>query len=378
VKELEARIVELENELETARSEAAVEVDVSGLLPRAAEETEDSATIHKRVRHEPREATTLRALYAAARRENDPDLAFRVAQALVWLGAANEEEHATYAANRHEGLIRPTTSLTGDLWRRSLYHPDQEALTGEIFAVIAPAVLLGRIAVLRRSKALPALAPERRLDPRATTVAAGRCFGWAASILGMPTPAAYADPEWSGALEVVPNIPPASRIGKLALSGRSPAELAFLVGKHLAWFREEHFVRLLVQEVPDLEDVFLAALCIGSPALPLNDAKKRKVEPIARAIEPLLEPVQIDRLRGAFLRFVEEGGRTNLQRWAAAVDRTTARAGFLLSGDLAIAERMLNLEAAESPSEVMDDLVVFATGERYGALRKRLGIAVTT
>jgi hypothetical protein len=375
VKDLEARIVELENEVEEARNEAAVEIDVSGFVSHAAEETEDSATIHKRLRHDPRDVPTLHALFRAANRESDVDLAFRVAHALNWLGAAKDDErsvHDTYTTN---GLIRPSTSLSGDLWRRSLYHPDQEVLTGEIFAVIAPAVLLGRVAALRRNKSLPNLAPEKRLDPKTSTVAVGRCFAWAATILGMPSPGVYADPEFVGGAEVVPNLPPALRVGKLALSGRSPTELAFLAGKHLAWFREDHFVRLLIPDVPDLEDVFLAALLIGSPSLPLHEAKKRQVEPIARAIEPLLESVQVDRLRGAFLRFVEEGGRTNLQRWATAVERTTTRAGFLLAGDLAVAERILTLEKTPDTAALLDDLIVFSTGDRYGSLRKRLGIA---
>lgn len=375
VKSLEARIAELENELEEARAEAAVEIDVSGFVSPKVEEIEDSQTIHKRLRHDPRDVATLRALFRAANRESDADLAFRVAHALVWLGAANDDERSVHESYATNGLIRPSTSLSGDLWRRSLYHQDQEVLTGEIFAVIAPAVLLGRVAALRRSKALPTLSPERRLDPRTTTVAVGRCFGWAASILGMPSPGVFADPDFAGGAEVVPNLPPALRVGKLALSGRSPTELAFLAGKHLAWFREDHFVRLLIPDVPDLEDVFLAALLIGSPSLPLHESKKRKVEPIARAIEPLLESVQIDRLRGAFLRFVEEGGRTNLQRWASAVDRTTARAGFLLAGDLGVADRMLALENVQDASALLDDLIVFSTGDRYGALRKRLGIA---
>jgi len=34
---------------------------------------------------------------------------------------------------------------------------------------------------------------------------------------------------------------------------------------------------------------------------------------------------------GAGDRFVEEGGRTNLQRWTTSVERTCARAGLLLA-----------------------------------------------
>ena len=40
-------------------------------------------------------------------------------------------------------------------------------------------------------------------------------------------------------MELIPGVPPASRIGKQALSGRTPEELAFVAGRHLAFFREE-------------------------------------------------------------------------------------------------------------------------------------------
>jgi hypothetical protein len=133
----------------------------------------------------------------------------------------------------------------------------------------------------------------------------------------------------------------------------------------------------LVPSIVDLEDVFLAALNIGNPGLPLSGDVKRRVGPIAAAIQPILEPIQMDRLRGAFLRFVEEGGRTNLQRWAVAADLTSARAGFLLCGDFNAAEKMLSLERGTNVRECMDDLIVFATSDRHARLRKQLGIAVS-
>ena len=57
--------------------------------------------------------------------------------------------------------------------------------------------------------------------------------------------------------------PTAAAPGKSSLSGRSPLELAFLAGRHLSYFLEEHFIRLLVPTIPDLEDLFLAALSIA-------------------------------------------------------------------------------------------------------------------
>jgi hypothetical protein len=100
------------------------------------------------------------------------------------------------------------------------------------------------------------------------------------------------------------------------------------------------------------------------------------VGPIAAAIEPLLQPAQIDALRGHLLRFVEEGGRTNLQRWGAAVDKTACRAGLLLCGDLTSAAAMLKAEEGAN-GELLRDLIAFATSEAHSKLRTQLGIGIT-
>jgi hypothetical protein len=191
----------------------------------------------------------------------------------------------------------------------------------------------------------------------------------------MRAPSLYADPGYTGLVEMVPGVPPSTRLGQAALAGRSPLELAFVAGRHLAWYRPERFVRLLVPQIADLEDLFLAALVIGNPGIPLRADTKRRVAALGAAIEPVLEPVQIDRLRGAFLRFVEDGGRTNLQRWALAADRTAARAGLLLSGDMRSAAAMLHAEDENAAQERIDDLLVFLTSERYANLRRQIGVA---
>ncbi|HEY8078103.1 MAG TPA: hypothetical protein VIF62_28445, partial [Labilithrix sp.] len=243
--------------------------------------------------------------------------------------------------------------------------------------VVVSAVLIGRLSALRRDKQLVKLDPARKQDPEKTTIQAVRCFHWASRILGMNSPTLYADPDYDGNVEMVPGVPPSSRLGAKALSGRSAAELAFLAGRHLADYREEHFVKLLVPSARGLEDIFLAALSIGNPGLPMSAQVKQLVVPIAKAIEPILEPALVDRLRGHFLRFVEEGGRTNLQRWAIAVDRTCARAGLLLANDLGAADAILRQEDAAHANEKMDDLMSFVVSDRYGRLRKQIGISLS-
>jgi hypothetical protein len=371
--ELEGRIRQLETELEEARSHIAVDIDFSDMTAAAAP-PDDPEELYRRVRHDPRDTTSLHGLYRAYEK-SDPDRAWCVAHALAFLGDANDQEKAFAAAGDPGGLIRPSSSLSTDAWKRNLFHPDEELLTGEIFAVVTSPVLLGRVSALRHQNALPKLDPSRLQDPKTSTVQAARCFVWAASILGMAPPALYADPTWDGAVEMVPGVPPSSRLGKRALSGRGPQELAFLAGRHLASYREDHFLRLLFPSIPDLEDIFVAALTIGQPQLPLAAQAKQRALPIAKAIEPLLDAAQKDRLRGHFLRFVEEGGRTNLNRWAHAADLTATRAGLLLANDLGAAKRMLEVSGDQEVDSKIDDLIVFFTSDRCGRLRKQLGIA---
>jgi hypothetical protein len=377
VAKLTARVAELERELEAAREREAVEVDLSEMPAspvEASEETPDE--LARRVRANPRDVESLRGLYRVFNRAGDADRRWLLAHALTFLGQANDDERSCDRKHRVEGLIKPTSSLGEPGWRL-LLHPEEEVLTGQIFAVIVPAVLLGRVSALRRDKALPKLDPERKQDPKVSTLQAVRCFAWAAAILGMGAPPLYADPDFRGSVEMVPGLPPSTRLGKEALSGRSPFELAFIAGRHLSWYREEHFVRLLIPSTPDLEDLFLAALSIANQAIPLAAEIKERVAPLARAIEPVLEPAAIDRVRGHFLRFLEEGGRTNLHRWATAADRTAARAGLLLANDLEAARKVFELEDARTADAKTDDLLAFVASDRYANIRKQIGLAIT-
>jgi len=376
VAQLTTRIAELERELVTAREREAVEVDLSDIPVREPLATEESPEeLTRRVRSDPRDLPSLRGLFRAYTRDGDLDRRWLLASALTYLGSANDDEKAAYQQYRSEGLIKPATALGEQGWKL-LFHPEEEVLTGQIFAVITPAVLLGRVSALRRDKALVKLDPARRQDPKVSTLQAIRCFAWAAAILGMGTPPLYADPEYAGTVEMVPGLPPSTRLGKKALSGRSPLELAFLGGRHLCWYREEHFVRLLVPSAPDLEDLFLAALSIAHAGIPLSAEIKQRVTPIAKAIEPVLEPAAIDRVRGHFLRFLEDGGRTNLHRWATAAERTAARAGLLLANDLQAAHKVFELDDPRTVDAKMDDLLVFVASDRYASIRKQIGLAV--
>ena len=375
IEQLESRIRELEEELRVARANVNVEVDLSDLDTAAEDASEDPEECWRRLRRDPLKAEGYRRLFRIFDARGDKDRRWCAAQALVALGAAAEDERAAYMEGKTTALIAPRASLSASAWYDQLFHPDEEVLTGQIFGVIAPAVLIGRVTTLRRDKKLHQPSPELKQDVAKTTLTSVRALAWAAAILGLAVPPIYVEKDRQVTFEHIPAVPPVSVVGARALSGRSQLELAFLAGRHLAWYRQEHFVRTLFGSVADLEDLFLAALVIGSPRLPIAADVKQRVTPISRAIEPLLEPPHLDALRGHFLRFVEEGGRTNLQRWSSGAEKTAARAGFLLANDLPTALSVLEGEEGRM-GEVAKDLFIFSTSERYAQLRRQLGVSV--
>jgi len=371
---LQQRVRELESQLDEAQAQLAIEVDLSeleGTLGGAA--GGDPALLHRRLRHDPRDAGTLRELLAAL---DDPDRRFCIVSVLSFLEQANDKERGLFRKQHRKGLIQPSTSLDATAWRRSLQHPDEDPIIGELLGIIASPVLLGHVAALGRAGTLPRLDPDKRVDPAVSTVQAARCFAWAGEIVGTALPALYTAPELEALAQMIPAVPPATQIGRLALSGREPSELAWVAGRQLAYFRHDRFMRLLVPNVLDLEDLFLAGLLMADGTLPLAQSKRARVEPIAAALAPLLEPAQSDALQAAYRRFVASGGRANLGRWSVAADMTAARTGLLLCGDLRVAERMLKLDSSAANEALLDDLLVFASGERYPRLRAELGIGV--
>lgn len=316
----------------------------------------------------------LHARFAAAARRGALDDQWRIAEVLVQRGAATAAQRALWSKHRRPGPVRPQRALTHDAWTSLLMHADQDRTTGEIFAVIASAALIGRVSAMRRDGTLPRFEPDAIQDPATSTVMAVRAVAWAAATLGIRTPPTYLVPEVDAALEIVTVVPPATRIGSRMLSGMTPAQLAFACGRHLAWYREEQFICTLVPSVAHLEAVFYAALLLGAPGLQLPEGVRERSRVFSEAIVPCLEPPQVEKLRRLVARFLARGGRTNLKRWARAAEWTACRTGLLLCGDLSTAaDALANEPGGESR---LTQLETFWASEEAGKLRERLGVSL--
>jgi hypothetical protein len=338
---------------------------------------DNPAELHRLLRENPDDSEVLHQLFDALQRADDVDRRWCIAHTLVFRAEATDRERELHERHRTAGLVRPVRAINDDEWRELLFHPEEDPLIGEIFSAIAPAVLLGQLTNVRASIAPEVLDADKRVDPQTSTLQAVRCFAWASAFLGLKTPPLYVYPDHDAGAEIVLDPQPSTRLGKRAVSGRSSAELAFLAGRHLCWYRPEHLLGRPRRSVRRLEDMFLAALMIGNPGLPINADIKKRVEPIARTIRPLLPGEAVQKLGHCFARFIELGGRTNLSRWLRAVERTAECTGLLLGNDLGAARRMLERDQVEDIDVAVGELVVFFTAGRCSLLRRRIGIAVT-
>lgn len=302
------------------------------------------------------------------------DELFCTAAVLVRRGEATPAEQAVYDTYRSSALQRPMRPLTASAWATLLFHPQQDRTTGDIFAVIASAALLARVSAMRKDGTLPKLDPAKKHDPTTSTVSVARALGWCASTLGLRAPPTYLAPEMDSGLEIVIGVPPVIRVGKHMLSGLSAVELAFHCGRHLTWFREEYFICSLVPSVMSLEDIFLGALLIGEPDLPLRNDALVRAGIIRNAVVPVLEPHHVERLRGLTRAFLEQGGQTSLRVWAQAAEFTACRAGLITCGDLATACEVLAREP--NGEERIAEVEGFWASDAASELRRDLGVAV--
>ena len=69
-----------------------------------------------------------------------------------------------------------------------------------------------------------------------------------------------------------------------------------------------------------------------------------------------------------------------LPQGGVAVELTSHRVGFILSGDLEIAAKMISQEPVAvggmQPKEKITELILYAISEHYFEVRKHLGLAI--
>ena len=113
---LQARVRQLEGDLETARNDVAVEVDLGAVAqPLAADDPTD---LQRRIRQDPLDPEPMHLLFKWAQQAGKLDEQWCVASALSLTGSATAEEHSLYEQHKKLQLPRFSAAISSGLCQR--------------------------------------------------------------------------------------------------------------------------------------------------------------------------------------------------------------------------------------------------------------------
>jgi hypothetical protein len=358
-----------------------VERQILAELYEATDQIEAAVGEHSIVlQKDPLRVDPYRSLYKLYLRGHEYDRAWCMCAALAFLRKTDDEEQRFFEDYRPKGMIQVKSRLDNEGWVKSLFHKDENLFIGKIFEMLTPAAIVAKTNQLKAQKQLPVLDRRFRQDPATSTVTFAKTFGWAAQVLGVQTPELYVRNDVQGALTAVTATPPATVAGQQVLTGFTPQELTFIVGKHLSGYRGEHYIKNLFPTLNELKVILFAGVKIVMNDFAVPGEMAQAVNATAMELVKHMQPVHRESLKLVVQKWIEDGAKADLKRWMQATDITASRAGLLLCADLEIAKKIIGAEPQLPgdlpPPEKMKELLVFSVSEQYFTLRKMLGIAV--
>lgn len=328
--------------------------------------------------HAPTNTTIHHALYRNFTQRKEHDRAFQACAALVHLGDADLDKQMLYQQYRPEAGLRPTATVDDACWAE-LYPLEHDANVRALLAAIGPAAISHKVDALRAAGKLPTLDPKQRQDPETSTVSVVRSLAWAAKLLQIQLPPLHVRPDLASGISAVPLLEPAIVLGKAVLSGRSIAELAFLVGRDLTYFRPEHRILMHYSSMPELTTLVTTAIRIAKSGP--GGAASIRDQGLAAALSRGIDATAWERVRAAVDRVESSGAKIDLTGYVRSLEIAATRVGLLLSGDLPTAGKLLSTDVREvaglRAADRMRDLLPYAVSAQYAALRVRLGVAAS-
>lgn len=314
----------------------------------------------------------LRKLFTDAKKA---DPAWCLCQALAVLRLAEPDEERFYKKHRSENAAPAQSALAEPGWDR-LMHWDLDPLVTRIFAMIQPTIIRIRTQPIEAMGYDPRYALDCSLHPYPVS----QTLYYVGGVLGMPPPLVFQNPNDPGSLGMVHARTPAIVLGRAAFEGQPATQaLAFVAGRHMAYFRPGFYVRHLVPTGTGLKAWLFAAIKLCVPQFPVSADLQGQVAEAMAAMAQDFQGADKDKLASVVSKVLQAGGALDLKKWVASIDLTADRVGFLLSHDLQAATEVIRAtdEASSVPvKERMKDIVLFSVSEEYFALRQELSIAV--
>ena len=349
----------------------------------AGDEAQAVAELARIAPYAPTRSSTYARLFGLHRRAGRTDRAWLAGSALVELGNADMDQQLFVDQYRLDGPIRPSRSLDDAAWDDLLRAPGADDVVTDVLRAIGATAAATRVDELRQARSLVTLDPARR-QSATSTVSAVRSFYWAAQVLGVEPPDLYVMENVPGGIAAVHAATPTTALGPDVLRGLTTKDLAFLAGRHLTYYRPEHYALICYPTLNDLSALFLGAVKVVLPDLDapahLRDAAARNCKALARSTSE----EERRRLVVAVERLQARGGRVDLAVWIRSVELSAQRAGLLLCGDLAVATARLHAETGARAiadlafEEKRGDLLAFCVSDKLARARALLGVDAHT
>jgi tetratricopeptide (TPR) repeat protein len=303
------------------------------------------------------------------------DPAWCMCQILSVLNLADVDENRYYQRHRTPNAAAAQSVLDEQDWSL-LVHADLDPTLTRIFALIEP-VIVGT-----RTQPLEALGYDARyaLDTSRHPYPMSQTLYYASGVLNMARIQVFQNPQDPGGLGFIHAQAPSIVLGQGAFATEATTQtLAFLVGRHLTYFRAGFYVRHLVPTGTGLKAWLFAAIKLCVPAFPVAPDLQGPTTECMQALGTMFVGAQRDQLMSTVSKLLQSGGAIDLKRWVAAIDLSADRVGMLLAHDLqTVTETVRSVEQDSSVpvKERMKELVLFGASQGYFDLRKKLGISV--
>jgi hypothetical protein len=315
----------------------------------------------------------LRRLYTEARR---PDAAWCLCQVLSVLNLADADEERFYKRHRADNAASAQAVLDEDDWASRLAHHDADPLVTRIFSLIQTTIIRAR------TQPLEGLGydPRYRIDLVAQPDPVCQTLFYAQGVFGFAAPPVFQNPNDPAGLGFLHAHTPSIVLGRAAFESIVPNQsLAFVAGRHLAYYRPGYYVRHLVPTGTGLKAWLFAAIKLCVPQFPVAPDLQGQVSEAHGLLSRDFQGVHREILASTVSKLLQSGGAIDLKKWVAAIDLTADRAGFLLAHDLGVATEVMRATedaAAVTSKERIKEIVLYSISTPYIELREKLGITV--
>lgn len=334
------------------------------------------------VQADPDRVELYRALSNLYREEGEIDKAYCLAQALVFLKAADPEELDLYKRFRPGQLVVSKRRLTEELWQKAVLHGREDRHVNAIFAS-----LIGELAgqTAQPPNAFKLSAKDRVADLSRETRPAAKMALYAANVLGVELePAVYIEEGKDDVLRVANTaeggqLRPSVLVGAEHAAKLDDRELAFEMAKRLAFLRPDRYVSYAMTTQATLESAFAGAL-VAAGVRDSGGLDPEAVELAARLTQQV--PKQVLSQVAAIARKMNSDFKNGaITGWRTATDLTANRVGLILCNDLEVAARKVAVESggvsALSAKDRLRDLLAYSVSEGYFAVRRHLGLSLS-